>query len=187
MGSTSSAPDVQQPSPARQLDGQSQAGITRRHRPGRWLTLPLATGVLVFFVNNFLLARLLTSLPGGTLLAATNMAALAILVPRLRAFGAVTLVYVAYAILGTLGHLGVDAGTYVLHLPRVLGAALAFDVVLLLGRFRWWALAVGVLPFAILLPGAGRSPREWLVALALAYAGLGAGALTRIRRAHTRA
>lgn len=185
--STSSAPEVLRPSPAPQQDGASQSGATERHRRGRWLTLPLATGAIVFFVNNVLLARLLTSLPGGTPLAITNMAALAILVPRLRAFGTVTLVYLAYVTLGTLGHLGVDAGVYVLHLPRVLGAALAFDVVLLFGRFRWWALALGVLPFAILLIGSALSPREWVVALSLAYAGLGAGMLTQLRRARTRA
>ncbi len=168
-------------------DATAAHGSARRDLLRR-LALPVAAGAIVFLLNNFLLARLLTSLPGGTLLAATNMAALAIVVPRLRAFGGVVLLYATYGLLGTLGHLGVDAGAYVLHLPQVLGAALAFDLVLLLGDFRRWALALGVLPFAgILLLEGLVSARGWPTGLALAYAGVAAGMLVRAspgRREH---
>ena len=143
---------------------------------------PVVAGAAVFCVNNFLLARLLTSLPGGTVLAATTMAAVAIVATRVRAFGAVTLLFITYAVLGILGHLGVDAAVYVTHLPRVLLAALTFDAVLRLGRFRGWALALGVAPFAaIMLLESGLSWREWLVALGLAWAGLAAGLLVAAR------
>lgn len=153
----------------------------RRRRAARRLVPPLLAGVAVFFINNFLLARLLTSLPGGTPLAVTNMVVLAVVACRLRAFGVVTLMYAAYATLGVLGHLGVDASTYVLHLPRVLGAALAFDVVLLLGRYRRWALLAGVLPFGVvLLVGFGLSLRQWLVAFGLAGLGLLSGMLAEV-------
>ncbi len=138
--------------------------------------LPIAAGILVFFVNNFLLTRLVTSLPGGTVLAPTTTAGLGYVALRARRPGALVLVYATYAALGTLGHLGVDASTYVLYIPRLLGAALAFDAVLWLCGFRRWALPLGLLPCAgILFFGAGLSVREWLVALLLAVVGLGAG------------
>lgn len=138
----------------------------------------LGAGAALFAVNNLLLARLLTSLPGGTILAATDMAAIALVVLAIRRFGGVVLVYGAYGALGVLGHLGVDAGTYVLHLPRVLGAALVFDAVIALGGFRRRALALGLLPFAFVLQfDAGMAPRQWLLMLLLAYAGLAAGVL----------
>ena len=127
-----------------------------------------------------MLTRLLTMLPGGTALAPTTMLGLGWAALRVRRFGSVTLLYATYGFLGTLGHLGVDAGSYVAHLPRLLLAALLFDTVLAVGRSRRWALAVGVLPCAgVLLYGASLSLREWLIALGLAWAGLGAAALAQ--------
>ncbi len=138
--------------------------------------LPVWCGVVVFAVNNVLLARLLTSLPGGTPLGPTTMLAVAVAALGWRRFGAVTLLYATYGVLGTLGHLGVDAGTYVLHLPRVLLAALLFDAVLLLARFRPLALLAGALPcVGVFLFGHALAPRDWLITIGLAWVGLAAG------------
>ncbi len=151
--------------------------------PRRWftdprLTLPVGCGVAVFFVNNFLLARVLTALPGGTVLAPTTMLGVAWATLRVRRFGAATLLYATYGVLGTLGHLGVDAGTYVLRYPRVLAAALLFDAAVALGRYRGGALLVALLPCAgVLLFGASLPPSGWLLALGLARAGLATGLL----------
>lgn len=149
-----------------------------RPRRSAWLIWPVTAGVVVFGLNNFLLARLLTALPGGTVLAPTTMAAVAFVALRVRRAGAVTLVYATYGVLGVLGHLGVDAGTYVFHLPRVLAAAAAFDLVLALSSFRRRALPLGLLPCAGILLFAGGLPvRGWLVALLLAAVGLAGGLL----------
>jgi hypothetical protein len=83
----------------------------------------VAAGILVFLLNNVLLARIVTRLPGGTTLAATNMAVVPFHVLTIRRFGAVTVVYGTYGALGLAGHLGVDAAT--------------FDAVLAVGRHGW--------------------------------------------------
>src|SRR5512146_3309787 len=85
--------------------------------------VPVLAGLLLFLVNNLLLARLLTRLPGGTALAVTDLAIVAIVV-RPRRFASVTLIYATYALLAVLGHLGVDAVAHLQRLPTLVGAAL---------------------------------------------------------------
>ncbi len=154
---------------------QTEGAVRRRLLPS-WLALPVAAGVTVFILNNVLLARLLTSLPGGTVLATTTMAAVGFVAMRVRRAGTVTLVYATYGVLAILGHLGVDAGAEAFAVARVLGAALVFDMLLALGRFRRRVLLLALLPYAgILMFGA--SVRTALAALALAGAGLALGVL----------
>jgi hypothetical protein len=142
-----------------------------------WL-IPVWAGLLVFVLNNFLLARLLTSLPGGTALAPTMTAALAFVALRLRRPGGVTLVYATYGVLGILGHLGVDASTYAVHYVRPLLAALAFDAIVTLARFRPWALAPAMVACAaVLWSGAGLTVQAWATVMALGGAGLLLGVL----------
>ncbi len=157
-------------------DNVQTEGTVRRRLLPSWLALPVAAGVTVFILNNVLLARLLTSLPGGTVLATTTMAAVGFVAMRVRRAGTVTLVYATYGVLGILGHLGVDAGSYVFHVARVLAAAVVFDAVLALGRFRRWALPLALLPCAGLLLF-GTDLRRALAALAFAGGGLALGVL----------
>ncbi len=141
----------------------------------------MLAGVALFVVNNFLFARILTRLPGGTALACTDMAVVALVVSR-RRFGAITLVYATYAVLAVLGHLGVDAVAHLRHIPILVTAALAFDVVAAIGRCRWQALAIGLLTFAAIISFMQRVPPtapRFMIALVLAYAGLGVGILLR--------
>ncbi|MCG6989598.1 MAG: hypothetical protein LJF06_15660 [Gemmatimonadetes bacterium] len=150
------------------------------------LWIPLGAGCVLFAVNNFLLTKLLTALPGGTVLAPTDLAAVALVVLWIRRFGGVLLIYGGYASLGIIGHLRVDVGSYLLHLPLVLGAALAYDVVVAMGRYRRWALAAGLVPFAMIVrwEQAVTHPRAWAGAVVIASLGLATGlvahgALTR--------
>jgi hypothetical protein len=140
----------------------------------------VAAGIVVFLLNNVMLARVVTRLPGGTALSVTIMAAVALVALATRRFGSITLIYGTYGLLGLVGHLGVDATTYVRHLPALLLAAAAFDVVVALGRYRWPALLVGVVPFGLIVmwtrtvkPDVATSAG----AFAVAWAGLGAGIL----------
>ena len=143
------------------------------------LWLPLGAGCVLFAANNFLMARLLTALPGGTVLAPTNLATVALVVLCVRRFGAVLLIYSAYGALGFAGHLGVDARQYVLHLPSVLGAALTYDAVLAIGGYRGLALAVGLFPFAAIVQWdqAVSDPHAWGGAVMIASLGLAGGIL----------
>jgi hypothetical protein len=153
---------------------------TRRMRARTRLWIPLGAGCLLFVVNNFLLTRTLTALPGGTVLAPTDLAAVALVVLWMQRFGGVLLTYGAYGSLGIVGHLGVDAGSYVLHpLPVVLGAALVYDLVAATGRYRRWALAAGLVPFALIVrwQQARGDPEAWAEALAIAGLGLAIGIL----------
>ncbi len=141
--------------------------------------VPVLAGLSLFLVNNFLLASVLTRLPGGTALAVTDFATVALVVSP-RRFASVTLIYATYAFLAVLGHVGVDAVAHLRHVPILVGAAFIFDAVIALGRYRWLALAVGVLPFAAIVSFTQRVPPSgprFLAALALAYAGLAIGAL----------
>jgi len=142
----------------------------------------VGAGAALFFVNNFLLAATLTRLPAGTALAFTDFAAVSLVVLSARRFGSVTLIYGTYGALGILGHLGVDAGRYVLHLPAILGAALVYDGAVFLGRYRWPGLILGLLPFAALVsltqPTFPSMPRFASI-LVSAYAGLGLSAVLR--------
>jgi hypothetical protein len=149
----------------------------------RRLGVPVVAGVVVFLVNNVLLARVITRLPGGTAVAVTNMAAVALVVLSTRRFGTITLVYATYGLLGFLGHLGVDGLAYLARLPLLLTAALVFDAVVAIGRYRWPGLAVGALAFASCVFWLMRSshlPLQVLAALALAYAGLGLGVIAHV-------
>src|SRR5512141_1218291 len=107
------------------IDERAPTTAPRRRWVSSWLRLPVLTGMVVFLVNNFLLARLLTSLPGGTVLAPTTMAGVAFVALRTRRPWAITAVYATYGVLAILGHLGVDAGAEVFHVARVLAGALA--------------------------------------------------------------
>ncbi len=143
--------------------------------------IPVGAGVLLFLVNNLLLARVLTGLPGGTALAVTDLAIVALVVSPQR-FASVTLIYATYALLAVLGHLGVDAGAHLRHAPVLVGAACIFDLFVFVGRYRWQALATGVLPFAAIVSFTQRVPPSlprFLAALVLAYAGLAIGLLLR--------
>jgi hypothetical protein len=143
--------------------------------------VPVLAGLLLFLVNNLLLASVLTRLPGGTALAITDFAVVALVVSPNR-FASVALIYATYAVLAVLGHLGVDAVAHLRHLPVLVGAAFVFDLVIAVGRCRWQALAAGVLPFAAIVSFTGRVPPSaprFLAALALAYTGLALGLLLR--------
>ncbi len=145
----------------------------------RHLSVPVIAGFLLFVVNNFLLTRLVTRLPGGTAVAVTDMAVVALIVLRTRRFGSVVLIYATYGLLGFLGHLGIDGQAYLLRLPRLLVAALLFDVVVALGKYRWRGLAAGLLPFVLYVLFLLRSSHDAMTvlgALALGYAGLAVGA-----------
>ncbi|MGD2070433.1 MAG: hypothetical protein PVI57_17285 [Gemmatimonadota bacterium] len=141
--------------------------------------IPVCAGAALFAVNNFLLARFLTALPGGTILAPTDLFAVGFVVLRVRRFGALSLVFVTYAALGFLGHVGVDGGAYLRHLPLVLVAALAYDGIVTRGRFRSLAMAVGLLPFAAVVrfEQMVEHPGAWAAGLAIAYLGLASGLL----------
>lgn len=143
--------------------------------------VPVVAGAALFVVNNFLLARILTRLPGGTMLAVTDLVTVALVVSR-RRFPSITIIYTTYAVLAVLGHVGVDAVAYLRHIPTVVTAALVFDIVVALGRYRWPGLALGLLAFAAIVSFMQRTsttaPR-FLAALALAYAGLALGLLVR--------
>ena len=137
--------------------------------------------MVLFLVNNFLLTRILTRLPGGTVLAVTNLATVALVVSR-RRFPAITIIYTTYAVLAVLGHLGVDAVAHLRHIPTLVTAALVFDLIVALGRYRWPGLAIGLLAFAAIVSFMQRVPPtapRFLAALALAYAGLAVGLLVR--------
>lgn len=143
--------------------------------------VPVLAGLGLFLVNNLLLARVLTRLPGGTALAITDLAAIALIVSP-RRFASATLIYATYAALAVLGHLGVNAVEELRYVPRLVGAAFLFDVVIALGRYRWQALAAAVLPLAAIISFTQRVPPSaprFLAALALAYAGLAVGCLAR--------
>lgn len=146
------------------------------------LATGIGAGVGLFLVNNFLLTRVLTRLPGGTVLAATDTAFVAFFALRLTRFPTVAAIYATYGVLGVVGHLGVDPLTYLRHLPVLVGSALVYDGIIALGRYRWRGLVVGLLPFATLvlfsLPQPP-SPSRFLSALALAAGGLGAGLAAR--------
>lgn len=141
------------------------------------LWVPPVAGCILFAVNNFLLARILTALPGGTVLAPTDLATVALVVLWMRRFGGVLLIYGAYATLGALGHLGVDASQYVRQVPLVLGAALLYDTVLAAGRYRRAALVVGLFPFAAVVrwDQAMTAPWVWSGAVMIALLGLAVG------------
>jgi hypothetical protein len=146
----------------------------------RRVSVPVIGGVVLFMVNNFLLAPVVTRLPGGTTVSATNMIAVALVVLSTRRFGAITLIYATYGLLGFLGHLGVDARVHLARLPLLLTAALVFDSIAALGRYRWQALAIGMLAFVLsvfFLVRSSHRPLTVVAALALAYAGLAAGGL----------
>jgi hypothetical protein len=151
-----------------------------QHAVVRPYVLAVAAGLVVFLLNNALLARVLTQLPGGTTLAATNMAAVALVALATRRPGPTTVIYGTYGALGFLGHLGVDAGTYIRHIPVLLLAAAAFDVVVALGGYRWPALLVGVVPFGLIVMGTRPIMPDLATGArvyAMALAGLGAGIL----------
>jgi hypothetical protein len=150
--------------------------------------LAVAAGAVVFLLNNILLIRILARLPEGTTFAVTNMAAVALVALATRRPGTTTLIYGTYGALGFLGHLGVDAGTYIRHIPALLLAASAFDVVVALGGYRWPGLLAGVIPFGLIVMGTRPAMPDVMTgvsALALAWAGLGAGTLLHaLRPAH---
>jgi hypothetical protein len=143
--------------------------------------VPVLAGLLLFLVNNLLLARVLTRLPGGTALAVTDLAAAALIVSP-RRFASITLIYATYAALAVLGHLGVDPVAELWRVQRLVFAAFVFDLVVALGRYRWTALVIGLLPFAAIISFTQRVPPSgprFVAALALAYAGLALGLLLR--------
>lgn len=153
---------------------------TRRVRSK--LLVVVGAGVALFVVNNFLLARILTRLPGGTVLAVTDMAVVAFLALRMPRFPTVATIYATYGVLGIIGHLGTDAVTYTRHLPVVLAAAVVYDGIIALGRYRWRGLVVGLLPFATIVLFAQPqppAPARFLSALAWAGAGLVIGLAAR--------
>lgn len=153
-------------------------GVLRSSTMARF-AIPAGAGVALFVVNNFVLARFLTALPGGTILAPTDLAVVGLVVLRVRRFGALSLVFVTYAALGFLGHVGVDGGAYLLHLPPVLVAATAYDVIVTGGRFRPAALVIGLLPFAAVARFGQmlEHPGGWAAAVSIAYLGLASGLL----------
>ena len=142
--------------------------------------MAIGAGVVLFGVNNLLLARVLTRLPGGTALAVTDLAVVALVTLETRRIPAIATIYATYGFLGFLGHLGVDALAYGRHLPAVVGAALLYDAVVALHRRRQMGLAVGLPLFvgAILLSGAARlTTVGFILALSMAYGGLACGLL----------
>jgi hypothetical protein len=146
----------------------------------RRLVVPIVAGGVLFLVNNVLLARFVTRLPGGTAVAVTNMATVALVVLATRRFGAITLIYATYGGLGFLGHLGVDGLAYLGRLPMLLAAAIVFDSIVAIGRYRWPGLMLGASAFVLFVAVVLRSsprPLVVLAALGLAYAGLAIGAL----------
>lgn len=150
------------------------------------IPLPVVAGAALFFVNNFLLATLLTRLPGGTVLAFTDMMVVGFVAPRTSRLGSITVVYGTYGFLGLLGHLGVDPLAYVRELPMILGAALLYDCIVAVGRYRWSGLVLGLPLFALVVlahgPAAAPSP-AFLEAVALGFLGLAAGVLVHRRTA----
>jgi hypothetical protein len=152
-----------------------QSSAVRRY------AVPVVAGVLLFLVNNFLLARILTRLPGGTLLAVTDLVVVALVVSRPR-FPSITVIYTTYAVLAVLGHIGVDAVAHLRHIPTIVTAALVFDIIVALGRYRWPGFALGLLAFAAIVSFMQRAPftaPRFVAALAVAYAGLALGLLLR--------
>lgn len=146
------------------------------------LATGVGAGVALFLVNNFLLARLLTRLPGGTVLAATDLAFVGFLAPVLPRFPTVAAIYGTYGVLSIVGHLGVDAQVYARHLPMLVATALVYDGIIALGRYRWRGVVVGLLPFAtLLLFGQPRPPDAsvFLSALLLSGSGLVVGLVAR--------
>ena len=145
----------------------------------------VVAGVVAFLLNNFLLARVVTRLPGGTTFAVTTMAAVALVALATGRFGTTAAIYGTYGALGLVGHLGVDAATYVCHLPVLLVAAATFDVVVWLGHHRWPALLGGVVPFGLIvmwMRPAMPDPGTLALTFAMAWAGLGAGVLLDLLR-----
>jgi hypothetical protein len=140
----------------------------------------VGAGVALFAVNNLVLAKTLTRLPGGTVFAATDMLVVGALSLRMAPFPTIAVIYATYGLLGLLGHLGVDPSTYVRHLPWVVGAALVYDGIVAASRYRWWGLVGGMPVFACLVLSTGGhfpAAQRFLTALALAWVGLGVGIL----------
>jgi hypothetical protein len=160
----------------------------RRVVRGIWV--PVVAGLVLFLVNNILLARVVTRLPGGSAVAVTDMVTIGLVVSATKRFGSVTLIYATYGLLAFLGHLGVDGQAHLLRLPALLGAAAVFDSVGAVGRYRWPALATGATFFVVcvfLLRRSSYDPLSVLAALALAYLGLALGAAAHGLMARRRA
>ena len=103
--------------------------------------MAIGAGVVLFGVNNLLLARVLAPPPRRD---RSGLAVVALVTLETRRIPAIATIYATYGFLGFLGHLGVDALAYGRRLPAVMGAALLYDAVVALHRRRQMGLAVGL-------------------------------------------
>ncbi len=120
----------------------------------RRLVLVLAAAVALFVANNVLLAQVNARWLGTSPTGAVTMACVAWLVLAVGARGVPPVVYAAYGLLGVPSHLLAGDPAYVLYVVLVVVAALLFDWLLALGRYRPAAI-VAAFPAFVLAVQAG--------------------------------
>jgi hypothetical protein len=96
----------------------------------------LAATLLLFVINNVLIARINGRYLGGSATGAVTMAFVACLVLAVRARGVPPVVYAAYGLLGTPSHLLAGDPAYPLLVGIIVAAAALFDWLIARGRYR---------------------------------------------------